>query len=263
VPEIGLRRKAEVLGFTLDQERRIGRGLSHNVMYYLKDWLKSNFGVVRFTEEFVSWDHIRVQLTILNGELNHTYVRKCEEYIRKHRLPVVLNKKTWKQNGVYELLFSTGERANASITFGKEVSDTIMDLKHLLSAAQQNYCSMRSSIREHVDHLYDCIHHEETSLPYEISLKAEKVISEAERLMEKSELLFETARISNLLREIVDSGSTFIVEKFASDVEFPSLIKMTRVIGGRPSLVIIDSPDGYIQARCSVPEVNYNTFHFF
>jgi len=37
-------------------------------MFFLKEWVKANFGVVRFGEEFISSDHIKLEMTILNGE---------------------------------------------------------------------------------------------------------------------------------------------------------------------------------------------------
>lgn len=229
--------------------------MSYSVMCYLKEWLKAHFGVVRFDQEFISWDHVRLEVTLLNGEFNHTRIRQCEEYIQKHHLPVVLNKKMWKQNGVYGLLFSTGQRANDSIKAGTEVLHIVTDLKELIIASEKNYASTRSSIREHVDRLHDYIQHEDNCLPFEVLVRAEKVINEAERLMEKNEILFETGRIANELKELTQSRPFFIIEKFSSDVEFNSLIKLTRAVGKVPSMILIYSPDGYIQARCSIPEV--------
>jgi len=117
-------------------------------------------------------------------------LRKCEEYIRKQQLPVVLNKKTWRQNGVYELLFHYWRESQRFNALGKELTDIIMDLKQLLSMQNKIMPSIRTK-SDHGDQLYDYIHDEETSLPTS-SLKAEK-ISMKRACWRKMKFCFETA----------------------------------------------------------------------
>ena len=258
IPEIGFSKKSKVVSFNIENERRCGRGISYDSMYHLKNWFKKTFEVVRFNEEFISWDHIRLEVTLMNGDLNPTEIHRFEDYVKEFGLLAVVTKRTYKQNGVYELQIATGHRAELALKYGLEVSDCVSDLKEIISTPQLNYMGTRDIIKEHVEHLYDCLNHDDIPLPYDVSVKAEKVLSETERLIEKNEILYETNRITTELSVICETEHSFVVESFETDVEFSSLVKISRVAGKKPVLIVIYSPDGFVQARCAVPEVSFN-----
>jgi len=121
-----------------------------------------------------------------------------------------------------------------------------MDLKQLLSTAEQNYASIRNKIRDHVTVVRLYSRRRDFPSLTKCSLKAEKIHHEAERVLEKNEVLFETVRIASELREVAETVQDFIVVKFASDVEFPSLVKLSRPVAKIPALVIINSPERFI-----------------
>jgi hypothetical protein len=257
IPEIGFRRKGKIVNLKVNEERRKGITVSTLALEQMKHWLKNVYDVVRFNEEYISWDQIQLEFTLLNADLTTHDVEKLEDFLYESGSETILIKRRYLENGTHKITCVTGQTAHAADELGQRVYDQVMGLKELISKPNLDYMNTRHLIKEQIKHVEQYLNNVENApLPLEVSIKGEKVVAEAERLVDKNEVLYETARIAGELAQIAQNDDPFVLEQFQSDVEYGSLLKMTRVAAAKPTLLIIHSSDGFVQARCCIPKVN-------
>ncbi|CAG7721799.1 unnamed protein product [Allacma fusca] len=250
VPEIGFSRHAHVQSVDINNETRYGREMSQNSLMYLKKWLKRKYGIVRFGREYIFDKEIKLEVTILHGEIKMKEIEECQHMLNEYAAPIVVTKRTLKKNGEFELICATGLAAEVAMRCGWEISKAVSELTILMKKCETEFTAFRKHVEDLADEIRECIKTEHIQLPYEVYLSAEESLHAAEKLITKQDTIKEIAFMAEEIHKVTEP---FVIKAFLTDSQFTSLKKVTRAAENKPVLVLVHSSDGFIQGRCCVP----------
>ncbi len=256
---MGFKNKAQIHRFESDNAKVFGREISAQAIRYLQHWLFKHFKVIRFTGGFVSDQEVRLEFTILNGELGSKEIRQLQEDLNQYGIPLVVTKRINKKNGEYELICNTGISAEITNRHGFEATELLNNLEKLCNSHNLSDEIVQEEIKSICQELSRCLKDKEIIFPFDVYKIIEEGLEKAEKLVQKSE---EGEEIKRVTKELEGIQEPFVLKCFESDNEFSSLKKVTRVVESKPVLVLVMSSDGYVQGRCSIPEV-INKLIFF
>jgi hypothetical protein len=235
--------------FIIDNERRFGREISAKAMYGLRRWLTRKFGVVRYDKEFIGDEHLRTEMTILKGDLGNDVIAQLEKDVSEFGEAIVVTKRVSESNGVYQIECKTGVAAEVAKRHGNEVLDCLEKLRSLI---KEDYESKRVEIKLLKNSVTTALSDKTLTFPLHVLTSAKEVLHDVDKFVSKNKELEQT---KTMTEELQQETGPFVIKSFASELEFNSLKKITRVVEKKPVLVLVYSSDGHVQGRCVVPSV--------
>lgn len=166
---------------------------------------------------------------------------------------MVVTQKINKKNGQYELVCKTGISAETANRHGFEATELLNKLEKLCNSHNLADSVIQNEIKMICQELSRCLKDEKIIFPLDVLKVVQEGLTKAEKLSSKND---EAEEIRKFTKELEEIQEPVVLKCFESDNEFSSLKKITRVVENRPVLVLITSSDGFVQGRCSIPEVS-------
>lgn len=199
---------------------------------------------------------IRLDFTLLKGEIGSKEIRQLQEDLNQYGIPLVVTKRVKKKAaGEFQLVCATGVSAEITNRHGFEATELLDNLEKLCNTHTLADDAVQEEIKSICAELHRCCKSKDITFPFDVYKLIEEGLEKAEKLVQKND---EAEEIRKFAEELTGTEEPFVLKVLESDNEFSSLKKLTRMAEQKPVLVLVVSSDGFVQGRCSIPEVTHN-----